>query len=61
MTMTAVSAENLPIIDITEENCAEQWTNIQNAIRSSTFIALDIVKTNYDCNFKLINIFFKLN
>lgn len=42
--MTAVSCENLPIIDITRENCADKWDLLSAAIQSSTFIALDIVK-----------------
>jgi len=41
--MATVTANNLPIIDITKENCAEKWNLLISAVQNSTFIALDLV------------------
>jgi hypothetical protein len=41
--MISVTADNLPIIDITKENYTEQWSSLTAAIRNSSFIALDLV------------------
>lgn len=40
--MKKVNLDNLPIIDITQDNFKEQWPHLLKSIQSSTFIALDI-------------------
>jgi hypothetical protein len=38
-----VEADNMPIIDITQENLAEHWSDLLESINMSSFIAIDIV------------------
>lgn len=40
--MTFVTCDNLPIKDITKENYAEHWQDLLSAVKTSSFIALDI-------------------
>ena len=38
-----VTIDNLPITEITQDNCASEWNNLLDHIHGSSFVALDIV------------------
>ena len=40
-----VSQKNIPVVDIHADNVIQYWPALTLAIRSSTFIALDLVRT----------------
>ena len=49
------SLNDLPVVDITQENCAEHWGTLLNSIRTCTFIAIDIVCKIYYFQFSFYN------
>ena len=36
------SFENFPIIDLTKENIENEWSNLIDSVKKSSFISLDI-------------------
>ena len=45
-TNNKVTSSSLPIINITQDNIAEEWNGLITAVQDCSFIAIDIVAKN---------------
>lgn len=41
------SINNLPILDLNQDNIEHEWQGLINTIKDSSFIGIDIVNVNY--------------
>lgn len=39
-----LSLNNLPVVDLTKENVESEWNGLIEAIRSSSFVSIDVVR-----------------